>query len=140
MDIEFLANNWHLFVALVVIVALLLVDPIRRRTGGVKSISAVEVPQLINHESAIVLDVCEVNEFKKGHIPDAINIPVGTLADNLSRLEKYKKNQTPIVLSCRSGQRSTKAAGILKKNEFANLYTLSGGMMSWEKENLPVEH
>ena len=68
MDIEFLANNWHLFVALVVIVALLLVDPIRRRTGGVKSISAVEVPQLINHESAIVLDVCEVNEFKKGLI------------------------------------------------------------------------
>jgi len=76
MDIAFIQQNWHLFAALAVILALLALDPVRRRSGGIQSVSAVQLPQLMNHEGAIVLDVGEPAEFKKGHIPKAINIPV----------------------------------------------------------------
>ena len=139
MDIGFLQQNWHLFAALAVIVALLMLDPLRRRSGGIQSVSAVQLPQLMNHEGAIVLDVGEPAEFKKGHIPKAINMPVSQLKNDLSRLEKYRTKDTPIVLSSRANQHTNRAATILRKNNFSNLYTLSGGLVSWEKENLPLE-
>ena len=139
MDIGFIQQNWHLFAALVVIVALLSLDPLRRRSGGIQSVSAVQLPQLMNHEGAIVLDVGEPAEFKKGHIPKAINMPVSQLKNDLSRLEKFRAKDTPIVLSSRANQHANRAAAILRKNNFSNLYTLSGGLVSWEKENLPLE-
>ena len=139
MDIAFIQQNWHLFAALAVIVALLALDPVRRRSGGIQSVSAVQLPQLMNHEGAIVLDVGEPAEFKKGHIPKAINIPVSQLKNDLSRLEKHRTKDTPIVLSSRTNQHASRAAAILRKNNFSNLYTLSGGLGSWEKENLPLE-
>ena len=139
MDIGFIQQNWHLFAALAVIVALLALDPLRRRSGGIQSVSAVQLPQLMNHEGAIVLDVGEPAEFKKGHIPKAINMPVSQLKNDLGRLEKYRTKDTPIVLSSRANQHANRAAAILRKNNFSNLYTLSGGLVSWEKENLPLE-
>ena len=139
MDIAFIQQNWHLFAALAVIVALLALDPVRRRSGGIQSVSAVQLPQLMNHEGAIVLDVGEPAEFNKGHIPKAINMPVSQLKNDLGRLEKYRTKDTPIVLSSRANQHANRAAAILRKNNFSNLYTLSGGLVSWEKENLPLE-
>mgnify|MGYP001491316951 CR=1 FL=1 len=139
MDIGFIQQNWHLFAALVVIVALLSLDPLRRRSGGIQSVSAVQLPQLMNHEGAVVLDVGEPAEFKKGHIPKALNVPISQLSNDLGRLEKYRNKGTPIVLSSRTNQQASRAAAILKKHSFSNLYTLSGGLGSWEKENLPLE-
>ena len=139
MDIEFIQQNWHLFAALAVIVALLALDPLRRRSGGIQSVSAVQLPQLMNHEGAIVLDVGEPAEFNKGHIPKAINMPVSQLKNDLGRLEKYRTKDTPIVLSSRANQHANRSANILRKNNFSNLYTLTGGLVSWEKENLPLE-
>ena len=139
MEIGFVQQNWHLFAALVVIVALLTLDPLRRRSGGIRSVSAVQLPQLMNHEGAVVLDVGEPSEFKKGHIPKAINIPVSQLKNDLGQLEKYRTKDTPIVVSSRGNQHANRAAIILRKNNFSNLYTLDGGLVSWEKENLPLE-
>ena len=59
MEIQFIAENWHLFAALVVICALLAADTLRR-SGGSNQVSAVQLPQLINHEGAVVVDVVAV--------------------------------------------------------------------------------
>lgn len=139
MEVEFIKQNWHLFIALGLIVTLLALDPLRRRSTGVQQVSAVQLPQLMNHQGAIVVDVGQPAEFKKGHIPNAINIPVNQLKNDIGRLEKHRTKKTPIVLSSRSTQHSTRAATILRKHEFTHLYTLSGGLTSWEKENLPLE-
>ncbi len=139
MDIDFIANNWHLFAALVVISLLIGFDTVRRGGGGGSQVSAVQLPQFINHENAVVVDVCEAEEFSRGHIPNAINIPLKELTNQLSQLEKFKTKERPIVLSCQSGQRAGRAATLLRKNEFKRVYVLGGGLAAWEKENLPLE-
>ena len=136
---EFISQNWYLFIALIAILAMLALDPLRRKSSGIKPVTAVELPQLMNHEGAVVLDVGEPTEFKKGHIPKALNVPISQLSNDLGRLEKYRNKGTPIVLSSRTNQQASRAAAILKKHSFSNLYTLSGGLGSWEKENLPLE-
>ena len=139
MDLDFIANNWHLFAALIVISTLIGIDTMRRGGAGANQVSAVQLPQLINQENAVVEDVCQPEEFGKGHIPAAINIPVDQIKEQLGQLEKFRKKDRPIVLSCRSGQRASRAATVLRKNEFKRVYTLSGGLAAWEKENLPLE-
>ena len=139
MDLEFIAQNWYLFAALVVISLLIGFDSIRRGGGGANQVSALQLPPLISQENAVVVDVCETEEFERGHILNAINIPLKQLQDQLGQLEKFRAKDKPIVLSCRSGQRANRAAAILRKNEFKKVFTLSGGLTAWEKENLPVE-
>ena len=139
MDLEFIAQNWYLFAALVVISLLIGFDSIRRGGGGANQVSALQLPQLISQENAVVVDVCETEEFERGLILNAINIPLKQLQDQLGQLEKFRAKDKPIVLSCRSGQRANRAAAILRKNEFKKVFTLSGGLTAWEKENLPVE-
>jgi rhodanese-related sulfurtransferase len=139
MDLEFIAQNWYLFAALVVISLLIGFDSIRRGGGGANQVSALQLPQLISQENAVVVDVCEAEEFNRGHILNAINIPLKQLQDQLGQLEKFRTKDKPIILSCRSGQRANRAAAILRKNEFKKVFTLSGGLTAWEKENLPVE-
>ena len=64
---------------------------------------------------------------------------MGEFKDNLKRLNKYRDKKKPIVLTCQSGTRAGRAAAILRKNEFSDVYTLTGGVTAWEKENLPIE-
>ena len=104
MDIEFITNNWYLFAALIVISLLIGIDTMRRGAGHSTQISAVQLPQFINHENAVVVDVCDSEEFRKGHIPSAINIPAGEVKDSLGRLQKYRAKDRPIVLSIAAGQ------------------------------------
>jgi len=138
MDItRFVANNWYLFVALVVIVYLLLAPTISQLIHNVKSIGAMQAVQLVNRESGVFLDVCEPQEFKTAHIPNAVNLPLSTLGKNLKHIEKYKSK--PVVVTCRSGNRSLKGAVVLRKHGFSTVYSLNGGLMNWERDNLPVQ-
>lgn len=75
---------------------------------------------------AIILDVRSENEFRHGHIKGAINIPVNSLAGNLSKLKDKKQ---PIITCCASGMRSASAKAILKSNGYSSVYN-GGGWMS----------
>ncbi len=136
MTLEFVSKNWYLFLALVVILALLIADPIRRRTSGVRSVSPLQMPQLTRDPSVIV-DVSEPGEYKKGHLPQAINIPLKTLLSDQGKLAKHKEKN--IIIVCNSGNRSASAARHLAKHGFEKVYNLSGGQLAWAKENLPIE-
>lgn len=134
---QFVVNNWYLLVGLVVVLGLLLYDPISRLLYGIRGVPPLQVPQVMSHESAVIIDVGEPKEFKAGHISNAINLPLGSLRADLGRLEKYKDK--PIVVVCPNGNRSAKGAMILRRNGFSTVYNLIGGMRAWERENLPVE-
>jgi len=120
---------------LVGIILLLAMDPIRRRGTGIRSVSPLEFPRL-TRDPHIVLDVSEPAEFKKGHLPESLNVPLKKLDQEIARLDKHK-NKT-VLVTCRSGNRSASAARALIKQGFEHVYTLEGGLLAWEKENLPV--
>jgi methionine-S-sulfoxide reductase len=76
----------------------------------------------------IIVDVREPSEFSAGHIPGAINLPLGSLV-------QLAKNQLPdkdalIYLYCRSGSRSQSGAQQLVREGYTRLYDL-GGIINW---------
>jgi len=133
--LEFAIRNWELFLLLVVIIGLLGWDIVRRQMSGVRSVSALQLPQL-TRDPTLLLDISEPGDFKKGHIPNAINVPLKKLRED-KNLEKHKNKN--VVVICRAGNRAVSAARYLLKNGFENVYSLSGGMMAWGKEKLPVQ-
>jgi SulP family sulfate permease len=79
-----------------------------------------------------VVDVREPREFGQGHVPDAHSIPLADiLADNL----QFPPDQS-IVLVCRSGRRSRRAAMVLTSKGLENIIILKGGMAAWEAAGL----
>lgn len=80
-----------------------------------------------NEAGHLLLDVRTPEEFADGHIVDAANIAVETLA---SRLDEVPDDQ-PIVVYCRSGNRSAQAARILQQAGYTNIYDL-GGIINWQ--------
>jgi len=130
---EFIVNHWMLVSALLVLLALLAWD------SGQKSgpkVSTHEATRLINQNNAVILDIREKADFKAGHLVDAINIPSSQVADRLSDLEKHKTD--PIIVVCKSGQTASAASKTLKENGFDQVYRLSGGIMEWTNNNLPL--
>ena len=137
MYVEFLGQNWHLILTLVIILALLLLEPYLLKLSGIKLIAPLRVTQLVNRESALVLDVCTNKEFETGHIPDAVNLPLPQLKDEAGKMLE-KSGDKPVIISCRSGNRAKSAAKKLAKLGFKDLYILSGGNAAWQKEKLPM--
>ncbi len=90
-----------------------------------------------NPGSAQVVDVREPDEFTGalGHIAAAKLVPLGSLAQRFSEIEKDK----PVVVVCRSGARSAQATVMLRGAGFARVANLAGGMLRWRAQRLPVE-
>ena len=107
------------------------------RFRGVKEVDLAAALQLINHKNAVVLDVREPSEYDAGHVLNSKLLPLGKLKERMGELEKYKDQ--PIVVVCRSGNRSGTACFLLGKRGFAQVYNLAGGVQAWQKSNLPLE-
>jgi len=73
-------------------------------------------------EGALVVDVRNAGEYRSGHLPDAVNIPLGELKENLPR-RVTDKNQV-LLLHCLSGTRSGMARRILKNMGYQNAFNL----------------
>ncbi len=134
--LTFAAHHWQLVAALVIILALLAGTEVLGRLRGARSTDALQATQLINHQDAVMLDVREDSEHKDGHILNSVHIPLSRLPSSLQQLEKYKSR--PIIVGCRSGHRSSHGCAVLRKNGFATVYNLKGGIMGWQNANLPL--
>jgi len=134
--LEFTSNHGMLVGAFIAVAIMLIWNIIGDAIQGLESVIPLQAVNLINHDNALILDVRESNEFESGHIINALHIPVGGLGNNLAKLEKYR--QQPIVIGCASGNRSSHACRILKKNGFEKVYNLKGGMLAWQSAGLPV--
>ena len=134
---QYLQNNIWMVMIAVTSGLMLLWSIFGNRLRGVKEVDVVGALQLINHKNAIILDVREESEYKSGHLLNAKWIPLGKLVSRIGELERYR--DLSIVVVCRSGQRSASACVALGKQGFAQAYNLSGGVMGWQKSNLPLE-
>ena len=86
-------------------------------------------------ERLFILDVREPAEYAEGHIADSTLIPLGQLANHLSKLPQDR----PIIAVCRSGNRSSVAMSVLTQAGFTNALNLRGGMLAWARNGLPVK-
>ena len=135
MDMQFLQDNWMLATLALVSGVMLIWSFVGGKMSGVEQADTLKATRLYN-DDALVLDVREDKEYAAGHIPKAKHIPLGQLPSRLQELDKFKRK--PILVTCRSGQRSGRACGILKKAGFETVYNQAGGILAWERANLPV--
>ena len=132
---KFIIDNWYLiFVALAS--GSMLMWPMLKNAGG-GTLSPAGAVQLINREKAVVIDVCETEEFAAGHVGGAKNIPLNQLEERLPTTVKNKA--LPLVLVCSTGARANRAAGIAKKLGYENAQALAGGLKAWREASMPVE-
>lgn len=112
----------------IVFISFLLVGCGDTSTGTMSKIKTEEVKEIIDNkdENYILIDVREDYEFSEGHIPGAINIPLGNITNVDYSLEKI------IIVYCKSGNRSNQAA-IKLKNMGYNVKDM-GGILDWTYE------
>src|SRR5579872_3696886 len=91
--------------------------------------------KLMEKPETVVIDVRESDEWRQGHLPNAIAIPRGFL--ELRVEEKVPDHNAPVILQCASGTRSLLAARALKELGYTNVYNLVGGFNSWKDRGLP---
>lgn len=132
---KFFVDNWMLISVALVSGSLLLLPLIQGATAG--GLSAAQVVQMINRDKAVVVDVCEAEEFAAGHVVGAKNLPLNQLEDKLAGVVKNKT--LPLILVCQSGARSARALPIAKKLGYEQAQSLSGGLGAWRTANLPLE-
>lgn len=132
---KFIIDNWYLILIAVASGVMLLLPALRGATGG--TLSAAAAVHLINREKAVVLDICEPEEFAAGHVNGARNLPLSQFEEKLAATVKNK--QLPLVLVCASGARAVRAEAMAKKLGYEKAQALAGGMKAWREAGLPVE-
>jgi len=103
--------------------------------ASIKQVGAEEARDLMKNSGAVVVDVRESDEWRQGHIPEAIFIPRGFL--ELRVEDKVPDHKAPVILQCASGTRSLLAARTLREMGYENLYSLNGGFNAWKDKGLP---
>lgn len=85
--------------------------------------------------SAQLVDVREPREWAEGHIPGSVLIPLGELVRRANELDKAK----PVVVVCRSGNRSLAATDALRSLGFNDTASMNGGVIAWARAGHPLE-
>ncbi len=131
--IEFTMNNWILVLSFVLVSGLLVHNLLQGNKGSVDAVGATD---MINHQDAVIVDIRPSADFHKGHIINAISIPINGFASQLNSLNKHKEQ--PIIISCRSGSQSQSACQQLRKAGYEKVFNLRGGVLAWQSANLPI--
>ena len=109
------------------------------KTAAAHKIAATHRPSdlhtLLAANAPLVVDVREPSEFGGGHIPGAVNIPLGQVAARAAELGAHNR---PVVLVCLSDMRSRRAAAQLGQAGLQDLAVLQGGTAAWVREGYPV--
>jgi len=80
----------------------------------------------------MVIDVREPREFQRGHIPQALLVPLPrALTESLDL-----PVDCPVVFVCRGGRRSARVAAWYASQDLPNIYVLQGGMLAWQAAGL----
>lgn len=111
---------------------------------GIPFVNGADVnAKLERGDDIVVLDVRTEGEFASdtGHVPGAVNLPLGDVRTRLSSaagdLDGLKGH--PLFVMCRTENRSTNAAKMLRRAGFSNVSIVKGGIKAWNRAGLPVD-
>lgn len=97
---------------------------------GVRSVTPSEANDFISESNPIILDVRSPQEFIKGHIEGAINLPLSELNEP-AVIEKLGEAYPGVLVYCESGRRSFAASAMLANMGYGNVHSLDYGINSW---------
>lgn len=118
--------------------AVLFLGPLRRLLGGgptIRNVPPLDARRLQLEEGAVIVDVREAHEWRAGHAPRAVHVPLGELERKLATLPRDKT----VIVACASGMRSRRGSRTLVENGFPDVLNLSGGMNGWRAARLPLQ-
>lgn len=131
--LEFAGNHALLVSALVFSLFVVVFTELRRKAGGLTNVEPTDAVQLINADAAVI-DVRSAEQFARGHIVSARNIPLDELSANMDKIKNHKS----IIAVCDAGVTSNRAVDTLRKAGMDNVYGLRGGINAWTQANLPL--
>ena len=99
---------------------------------SINQMNSDELIEFIELNDAILVDVRTEDEYNSGYIENSLNIDYfsNEFSVNADKLDK----NTPIILYCRSGNRSSMSANKISKLGFKEIYNLEGGILEWIEE------
>ena len=135
---EFATNHALLALAFVALLVLIVLNELKQVTQKFSRLSPAGAVQLMNDEEdkVLILDVREPAETAGGKIAKATQIPVGSIDQRLSELEKHRGKQ--VIVYCKTGTRSGIACKALNKAGFDRVHNMTGGIMAWQEAHLPL--
>ena len=135
---EFAANHALLAIAFMALLVLIILNEMKVATQKFTSLTPALAVQLMNNEedNFLVLDVREPGETANGKIAKATQIPVGSIGQRISELDKHKEKH--VIVYCKNGTRSGIACKDLTKAGFDHVYSLNGGITAWQEAHLPL--
>ncbi len=134
---QFVSRHPVLCLAWVVLLGAVLFMTFKSFASKVKVITRGEATRLINKEDAVVVDLRQRDDFRKGHIAGSVNLlPTEIKANNVGELEKHKSK--PVIVVDGSGMQAQEPANALIKAGFEQVFVLKEGIAGWSGENLPL--
>lgn len=85
--------------------------------------------EIDDFDDVLMVDVRELHEWDAGHIEGAQHLPLSALSRDISTFSSVRKG--PCILYCQRGQRSLKAAEILREAGYRDIFSLKGGYTAW---------
>lgn len=119
-------------------VSIMMFSCIKQKQEGITLANPTMFEQKMQESNIQLVDVRTPEEFAEGHLPNAININVNDAAFDaeITKLDTEK----PIMVYCKMGGRSAKAAAKVKEAGFKDVTDLDGGITSWKAEDKPIEN
>lgn len=118
-------------------------QPIRTASSGddmamaakqqITEINVEKAQQLIAEGNVTVVDVREESEYNAGHIDNAVFLPRGVLEFKINTKPELADKSAPVLLYCRSGNRSALAALALQQMGYSHVLSMAGGYEAWIK-------
>lgn len=109
---------------------------VEKIVGGVKGMENLNAEQFANKlkqcTDCVLIDVREADEFIRGHIRGARNVPLSELDERIGSIPKNRE----LLVYCQGGVRSRKAAKILSEHGFTDIVNLQSGLLSWPGEKV----
>lgn len=117
-------------------------DVVAKAKATIKECSIRDVNDCMN-ENTVLIDIRELAEYQRGHIPGAMIIPRGLLEFEIIPALERRGTEGPvaecdIVLYCGTGGRSALAAKSLDAMGFRNVKSMDGGIVAWAEAKLPI--
>ena len=109
---------------------------IEYRKSQYREVTSQEAAEFIKTDQPLILDVRTPGEYQRGHLKDAVLIPVQVLSGQLESLSAYKDKE--ILVYCATGNRSTVASKILIDNGFKHITNMRYGFADWQAKKYHV--